>query len=237
MGAIVNTLIDLYPYVMGKSHFAEVKVRARLDQDYLKLFVNMLSEDQVAQKYFEVLMVHEDFYNTLVDFNHFIPPEQQAEVFYAAKLGRGYREIPSFCAYILDLAWKQCNGIPNLIPKVLSGTHLRKFCGEGYLLGGLSLHDAICNVCTDQYMPFNSVNTKNLIKAKTTDELDFYEIYIRESDMVAAVPKSIGDVLTDSTISKISVTPNGLFVGGQYIRTMANHLGVINSIYDLREVI
>ena len=51
--------------------------------------------------------------------------------------------------------------------------------------------------------------------------------------MVAAVPNAIADALDDDSIRRITVTPSGLAVDGVLLRTMANYVGAINSIYDI----
>ena len=230
----INTIVDWYPYVTGKAFFSELKNVPRIDPGYYQLFLNMLAEDTVAKSYFDAFELHDDFYSTLVDFNHFIPNDQKVEVFYAAKVGKAYREIPSFCTYVLTKAWEQCNGIPNLLLKVIPTTYLKKFCSKGYFMSDLTLHDAICNICTEDYSPFSTGKLKNLVH---DPKGNFYELYIRESDMVAAVPEAIGESLTNPDIANITLTPQGLQTGGVYLRTMSGHLGAINSTYDLREVI
>ena len=55
--------------------------------------------------------------------------------------------------------------------------------------------------------------------------------------MVAALPNGIAEQLNERSVSSITVTPNGLAINGKLLRTMAGHIGAINSIYDLREVI
>lgn len=230
-----NSILDWYPMIIGKEFTGEAKNTPRLNPVYYQLFLDMLEEDNIAKEFFNIFEMHDDFFSTAVDFNHFIPSDQRAEVFYAAKLGKGYREIPSFCAYVLDKAWKQCNGIPNLITKVIPISYLKRFCYKNYFVGSVTLHDAICNVCTDQYSPFTRGKLKNLVKDEEGNE--FYEIYIRETDMVAAVPTEIGEKLAVTDIENITMTPNGLQTGGKYIRTMASHFGAVNSYYDLRKVI
>jgi hypothetical protein len=130
----------------------------------------------------------------------------------------------------LQKSWKLCYGIPNLLFKVVPTAAIKKFCEEGYFMGGLSLRDVVCNVCTEEYVPLSFYHPKNKLK-------DFSEIYVQSADMVAAVPHAIAEGLDDASISAINVTPNGMEVNGMLLRTMANHVGAVNSIYDLREVL
>ena len=224
-------LSSLEPYILGKSFTGVCKNQTRCDQEVLENFLTLLEEDSVAKGFFEAFDLASDFYKTMIDFKEFIPKEQRDEVFYAAKNGGTmYKQIPSFCVYVLRKAWEQCNGIPNLLFKIVPITAIKKFCEEGYFLGGLSLHDVVCNVCTEEYSPLSLYHPKNKLK-------DFTEIYVASTDMVAAVPHSIAEHLDDNSISTIKVTPNGLETNGVLLRTMANHVGAINSVYDLRELL
>ena len=223
-------LSSLEPYILGKKFTGKAKNVPRCNKQVLEDFLTALAEDEIAMKFFEAYDVAADFYKTILDFRHIIPKEYREEVFYAAKNGKMYKEIPSFCVYTLTRAWEQCYGIPNLLFKVVPIPAIKKFCEDGYFLGGLSLRDVVCNVCTDEYAPLSVYHSKNRLK-------DFSEVYVQSADMVAALPHSIADSLSDSSITAITVTPNGLETGGVLLRTMANHVGAVNSIYDLREVL
>lgn len=232
MSNSLNTdLVSLEPYITGHKFYGECKKdTVRYNEEILKKFLTMLEEDPIAKEFFTAYEVSQDFYKTMVDFRKIIPKELQNEVFYAAKNGCMYKEIPAFCVYLLRKAWNESYGIPNLIIKKLPTTALQKFLAKDYFLGGLSLKDAICNVCTDEYVPLSVYHPKNKLK-------DFTELYIASADMVAAVPHSIGDALTDDAIASIKVTPNGLSTNGVLLRTMCNYVGAINSTYDLRELL
>lgn len=220
-------LCDLEPYILGKKYFGEAKNQPRLTQEILDKFVKCLEEDPIAKEFFTVFDSANDFYNTAVDFKHFIPKDMRTEVFYAAKNGFGYVQVPSFCVYMLRKAWDKCNGIPNLIFKVLPATCIKEFCKKEYLLGGLSLRDVVCNVCTPDYTPLSLYHPKNKLK-------DFTEIYIHSTDMVAAIPHSIGDCLSEDSVTSIKLETNGLAINGVLLRTMCGYVGAINSNYDLR---
>lgn len=223
-------LSDLEPYILGKKFTGNVKNVVRCNPDVLETFLTMLEEDPIAKEFFNVYDLSADFYKTMVDFRNLIPKEQRDEVFYAAKVGKAYTQVPSFCVYILTKAWEQCDGIPNLLFKIVPAKALKEFCKDGYFLGGLSLYDVVCNVCTDKYKPLSFYHPKNKVG-------NFTEIYVAETDMVAALPNSIADGLTEESIQQIKVTPNGLAVDSILLRTMANHVGATNSIYDLRNVL
>ncbi|MCM1219020.1 MAG: hypothetical protein NC548_31445 [Lachnospiraceae bacterium] len=224
------SLSDMEPYILGKQFTGVSKDVPRLNKDVFENFLIMLSEQPIAKEFFEAYSNYKDFYATAVDFKNLIPKEFQMEVFYAAKVGSFYVEVPSFCVYMLKQAWDQANGIPNLILKLVPVQALTEWFKKGYFLGGLTLRDIICNVCCGDYNPLSETKLKNRVG-------DFTEIWVKDTDMVAAVPNKIADMLDDSGILQIVDTDSGLQSNGVLLRTMAGYVGAINSKYDLRELI
>lgn len=224
------TLDQLEPFIEGREFTSKPCKQVRLNTDTFNKFMQMIEEDYNAKRFLESFEFPKDFYNTLPDFKHFFPAEVREELFYAAKNGKMYVEIPSACVYLLNKAWDQCNGIPNLLLKTVPLPALSAWLRKGYFLGAVTLKDAICNVCTPMYKPLCNTRLRNRVN-------DFTEIYIGATDMVAAVPNAIADALDDDSIRRITVTPSGLAVDGVLLRTMANYVGAINSIYDLRELL
>ena len=225
-----TTLHELEPYILGKA-FTEDKVKVtRIDRHIFKQFMEMLSYDPIAKQFLDVYDNYKDFYKTAVDFRNQIPKDVQAECFYAAKLGKYYPGVPSFCAFIVKKCYDECYGIPNLILKKMPLQVLRNCFSEGYFGTGICLRDVICTICNEEYTPLCKSNPKNKVG-------DFTELYIETSNMVAAVPNKIADALDDSSVLQIVETDKGLAVNGLLLRTMCNYAGAINSTYDLREVI
>lgn len=225
-----SDLSSLEPYILGNKFTGEANNIPRLPAQVLEDFLTLLEEDEIAKKFAETYELAKDFYETMPDFKRLVPKEYQEEVFYAFKNGHYYVQIPSFCEYILRKSWEQCNRIPNLLFKVVPIAAIKTFCQKNYFVGGLSLKDVVNNVCTEDYTPISLYHPFNKLT-------DFTEIYVPSTDMVAAVPNSIAELIPESSVASITMTPNGLAVSGQLLRTMANHVGAINSFYDLREVI
>ena len=224
------TLSELSPYILGKAYTGKVNTVPRCNKDALTQFLTLLSENPIAKEFFDVYDNYKDFYTTAVDFKNLIPKEYQMEVFYAAKLGSFYVEVPSFCVYMLKKAYEQADGIPNLILKIVPTQVLSEWLKDGYFLGGLTLRDVICNVCCKDYNPLSEDRLKNKVG-------DFTEVYVKETDMVAAVPNKIADLLDDNGILGITESDIGLQSNGVLLRTMCGYVGAINSKYDLRKLI
>lgn len=223
-------LSTLEPYILGKKFTGVAKNITRCTSEIYQKFLDLLEEDALAKRFFDVYTVPADFYRTMVDFNHHIPKEYRTEVFYAAKVGYFSPQVPSFCLYLVTEAWKRAEGMPNMVVKLLPTTAMKKFFEEGYFADNYSLYDVICDLCTENYKPLCLYHPKNKVG-------DFTEIYVKETDMVAAVPNAIADALDDDSVLAIKLTPNGLETGGVLLRTMGGYVGAINSNYDLRELL
>lgn len=226
------TLSELEPYITGKKFTGKYdKERIMCSKDMLEDFIKSVRCDEIASRFFDAYESHDDFFNTMVDYKNVITDSNmRKEVFYAAKVGKIYSSVPSLCVYMLQKAWNSAQGIPNLIPYLLPIPSLKLFFKYGYLGGGLSLADVICNVCTPDYKPLSNTNLKHKVD-------NFYEVYLPKLDAVAVLPTPIGDLLDDSALREIVHGRNGLEIKGILLRTMAGYVGAIHSTYDLRELI
>lgn len=224
------TLSYWEPYITGKKNTGEAPPATPLEPATLQKFIDCVTGDPVAKQVFNNCLNAAEFYDIVVDFKYLIPKDQRKEVFYAAKYGKYCPQVPSFCTFLLSRAWQQCQGIPNLVVKSLTKGMLSNFCTVGYFSNGVTLQDVICNVCHEEYVPLSEVTPRNKTK-------EFTELYVRATDMVAAVPHAIADQLSDTDVLDITVTPHGLSCKGMLLRTMAGHYGITNSVYDLRDVI
>lgn len=233
MGTITNkskTLSDWEPFITGTKFTKDCKEMVRLDESQLEKFIAQIRGDELISQLFDMCDDAKAFFDATVDFKQSIAAPYRKELFYAAKLKRYSISVPCFAQFLLEKAWAEAAGIPNLILKLLPQTAIHEFCSKGYFLGGLTLREVICNVCTEDYAPLSSLHLRNKLS-------DFTEIYVESTDMVAAVPHSISDALSDEAIRSIAMTPNGLAVGDRLIGTFAGHFGVCNSHYDLRGLI
>ncbi len=225
-----KTLSEWEPYILGKEFTKESCEVNRLQEDLLQPFLEHVKGDQIVSALFDVCDDAKSFFDVTVDFKSWIPKQYLKELFYAAKLTKYSVTIPCFAQFMLEKAWKAANGIPNLIIKLLPPTAVNEFCTKGYFLGGLSLHDVICNVCTEDYTPLSDSRLKNKLS-------NFTEIYVADTDMVAAVPHEIADALSDEAIRAIKHTSKGLMVGDRLLSTFGGHFGAEHSHYDLRDVV
>lgn len=225
-----KTLTEWEPFILGKEFTKDSSNVSRLQENLLERFITELKGDQIAYALFNGCDDAKTFFDATVDFKHWIPRQYMKELFYAAKLKRYTLTVPCFAQFLLEKAWKQANGIPNLIIKLLPTQAVTEFCSKDYFLGGISLHDVICNVCTEDYTPLSETHLRNKLST-------FTEIYVMETDMVAAVPHEVSDALSDEAIRSITLLPSGLAVGDRLLSTFGGHYGASHSNYDLRDIV
>jgi len=222
------TIPELAPYIRGEQ-FTGQFTGERINPDAVEVFMKTLSESMTAQVSLDSCEHYKDFYAIEVDFKHCINPKDRENCFYVAKNGSYCLQIPPFCQYMIKKAWDTYK-IPNLILKVIPAPVLTMFFQEGYLSGGATMRDVICNVACEEYNEFTQTRLRNNFGRYT-------EIYIEETDMVAVVPKSIGQALDDNTLRRVRQTDYGLAVDNMLLRTMCGYTGAVNSTYDLRALI
>lgn len=226
----VKTLSDWEPFISGKEFTKETPNVNRLQENLLDRFMEELNSDTVANTLFKSCDDPRGFFNAMVDFKSWIPKTAMKELFYAAKLKKYSLSVPCFAQFLLERAWSLADGIPNMIIKLLPTAALTELCSKDYFLGGMSLHDVICNVCTEDYTPLCEHHLRNKLQS-------FTEIYVMDTDMVAAVPHEISDALSDEAIRSIKLTAGGLAVGDRLLSTFGGHFGATHSNYDLRDVV
>ena len=226
----IKTLLDYAPYILGKSEMPNSKQIPRITMEQSVQFAERVHSDTVAEQLFDMCERHTDFFSMHIDARTWVPKELQAEAFYTAKNGEFNTVVPAMCVYIMRKAWKECYGIPNLIFKVIPKQYAVQFFAEGYLAPEYRMLDVVHSLCGMEYQPLSEYKRK--IRHDT-----YSEIYVAETDMVAAVPNRIADEITDGMIDAIKVTPDGLAIGESLLRTRGGSYGITNSVYDLRELV
>lgn len=226
----VKCLLDYAPYIDGKVTVPNKKQVPRISMEQAMEFAERVKRDTVVEQLFNMCEKYSDFFSMHVDARKWVPKELQSDAFYTLKNGEYFEMIPAICVYIIRKAWNECSGIPNLLLKIIPKTYLNQFFADGFLPSGYRLYDVILSVCDCEYTPLSETQLK-------VQHKNFSEVYVRETDMVAAIPNSIADELTNSMIEIIKVTPSGLTIGGSLIRTMGGYYGITNSVYDLRELV
>lgn len=221
------SIIDMAEYIEGHK-FTGKSNRLHVTEDMYKDFVTKLSYYDTAAYMLNYFEHYKDFFKSCSDFAEWFPKDSWCELFYAAKNHAYSVDVPADCLYLIKKAYNNIS-IPNLVFKQIPTSILSSWFEEGYLTGGYTLKDVVCSSCLQTYKPLSETRTKIIHN-------NFTEIYVAKTDMVAALPNAIGEVLSASDISKITLSMHGLHIEGKYLRTLAGFYGAVNSIYDLRRV-
>lgn len=214
-------------YICGKK-FLGTSTREVTNEDMYQSFCTMLHKYDDVLYVFNYLESYTEFFKCCTDFAKWFPKKHWKELFYAVKNGFYSTDVPSDSIYLTKKAYTAIS-IPNLILKQIPVSWQSSWFEEGYFSGGYTLRDVICTFCMPTYRPLDHINNKVTYET-------FTEIYIKDTDMVAAVPNRIGDLLSAETIDRIKCEPNGLSVDGKFLRTLGGYHGAANSIYDLRQL-
>lgn len=223
-------LTDLAPYIKGEKFLDNTKKFEPINKEYFQLFIDKLTQYDIAQAVFEKVEYYKDFYKYCPDFEKWIP-KQQKEIFYAVKCGYILEDTPMTLVYQIKKALSEYPA-PNMVPLRLGTTVLTPCFKKGYFGNKATLYDVICNVQGSAYTVFDSEHY--------IDELtNFTEIYIASEDMVALVPNGLAHGLDEAFVRKLTLGPNGLIHSETHLAlaTMNGYKGVCNSYYDLRELI
>lgn len=223
------TLPELSEYILGDKFIGEYKESTLCTAQQLKEFLTHLASSEFAKSAFSASENWKDFYTVIPDFKHYFKADVREDVYYAAKNGMVASGVPAFCIYMVKKAYAKID-IPNMIFKQIPIPVMRQWFRPGYIRKGICLRDVICQFCNAQYNPVTPYRYTNTVG-------DYTEIYVKETDMIAAVPNVIAKSLNMNDIEKITVSQYGLSINNVLLRTMAGYAGAINSTYDLRKLL
>lgn len=222
------TIIDTVQYITGDKFTRECPAPYRAQHDTIQ---RALIEASASGSFPQTIKLFNDaksFMLTERDISLIIPKREQADVFYALKMGEYSFNVPSYCLYVLRSLYEEFGSV-SLAIKALSKGQFKVFFQKNYLTDATML-DVIKSYIDPDYEPFT------LSKLRIHHK-DYDEIYIADKDMVALLPKDLSEALTDNDLPQIEVTKDGLAIKGLLLRFLGGHYGAINSIYDLRGLI
>lgn len=222
------TIIEMYPYIMGKKFSREATEPYRVDVELFDSVYSHVKLDTRLQILLDSCNNPSTFFKASVDLSANIKREYREELFFCLKNGFATREVPAKCIWYVREAYKRYQ-IPNLIPKLIPEKVLDVFFQENYFVGK-TLYDVICNFAFEDYKPFSPQSYRSSLSE------DFEEIYIAEKDMVAVFPKAITSKLSDNDIKELHVSSNGITLNGKHLSLMGGYHGASRSIYDNREL-
>lgn len=218
---------EMAPYIYGEKTTRIGLPTYKVEADLYDTAAQFMADtDGVA----ELLNEYEKpklFYKSNPDLAYLIPKYAQEEIFYALKNGYTNEHVPSKVLYLLNKAYKSVHSIPNLIFKVIPEGEFTVMFQEDYL-DGVTMRDVICSFICEDYSP---ITYEMPIKKHDT----YAEVYIQDTDMVAAIPVDIASGMSVADVRKLKVRSSGIYIEDIPLRTLGGRYGAANSIYDLRE--
>lgn len=223
------TIVDMAPYIMGKTFTREMKQPYRCDMTLYQDICDKVMCSITAIDNLRLYEVPKQFYESEPDIANFVPKEARAEIFFSMKNGFASPVMPARGLYLIRRAYSLYK-IPNLIFKLIPKSELNCMFQENYVGSGYTLYDVVCSICNTAYVPL----AEGRYKVKYGN---YYEVYIPKTDMVAVLPVDIAEVLEYSDICNIECDKQGLKLGDKYLAFMCNHIGAGDSNYDYRTFI
>lgn len=218
---------DMAPYIYGERTTRGGLGVYRIEQDLFDEAAQLMADIEGSEFSLDSYEKPKFFYKSNPDMEHLVPKYAQEEIFYALKNGYGNEHVPAKVIYMLNKAYNSVHKIPNLIFKAISKDDFTVMFQEGYL-DDVCMRDVICSFIYEDYTP---LTYESPIKLHS----DFAEVYIADTDMVAALPLDIVNGMSASDARRLNVTADGICLDTIPLRTLGGRYGATNSVYDLRE--
>lgn len=228
----MRKITDYGDYILGKKYTeGEIVEPARMSEEDVKELKRLLAIHPTAVQNLSLISSPKLFYTKEPDMKNDIPPAKREEYFYAAKIGKVALTVPSKLIYFIELAIKEY-GSPNYFLYLMQENDLDSVFSKGYLSGGMTVKDVIANLSkSPSYLPLAEGRYKSVTGENQVD------IFIEEENAIAMLPKDLSDVLSFADIQKLRVENKCIKLQGKPIAQLGNYVGVVNSTYDLRNII
>lgn len=225
-------LIEINNLIRGKfgRNPKIVKLQECATKEDLDFFRSLLAISESYIGSLQRIEVASEFYDAYELFKKSIPVEKQAEMFYAAKLGFVFDNVPSRLVYILNKAIKTYDTV-NVAISSIDNRILQKFLDKGSLHPDIIIKDVVDSL----YGKDTELITNTNRKVKADDET--YEIYVQNTDRVVVVPADIANCIESrEDLENINFKDDlGVCLYDKPLRTFNGRLGITYDDYDLRE--
>lgn len=193
-------------------------------------FLSMFSVDDFIKTVFDKTENYVQFYNYFPWMKNCFEPGKPKELFYAAKCGMIYENVPPTMVFLLKKAMATFEyKYPNLAISRLERKMFPPYLKPGILRNDTTYKDVIENILG---------RACKLITASElcVDVSGVSELYVPNIDAVALVPTEMLDGITDlDDYRSVAYDKNiGLTIKGQTIRTMGGRVGLTKNDLDLR---
>lgn len=202
-----------------------------LTQEDVILFKQTLLISKGVSDMFEKTDDSNSFFTVYPDVKKIVGARKCVECFYAVKLGYYVADVPTKLLYILNKLFKD-NDI--LYPN----TALNK--ATKYLMPYIKSTFKVSDGTVDVHGVINSVANRHVTLLTDTCLTSTMpgadtEVFIRNCNRVAILPKSMAEMLSPSDIESLSFNvEKGIVLGDIPIRTLGNRIGLTKDDFDLR---
>jgi hypothetical protein len=225
------TLLDKNELITGK--FAADSETAKkplpvTTPDQLVQFRQLLAVDEIYEAMLNQTESPDEFYAACSMFAKTLKSyEEAADMFFAAKLGYTYDNIPSKLVYLLIKA-KEAHKYPNTAISAIDWSVLKPFLRKDALRPGIKCIDVMNAVFG------YSVNLLNAFRARTSNA-HVFEYYIKNTDRVLVLPQELATkISSEDDVNSLEYVKNvGVCVRGVPVRTLFNKLGITTDDYNL----
>lgn len=227
----MRNIIEYGDYILGKKFMEGEAVKYRMSIDDLKQLKSLLQIHPTAVQNLSMLESPKLFFTKEPDMKNDIPVAKREEYFYTAKIGMSAQDVPAKLIYFIKKSI-ETYGSPNYFLFLMQENDLTEVFTKGYLDNGMTVRDVIVNLTSSvEYMPLADGRFKSVTNVKFTD------LYIEAENAIALVPNDLAELLSFTDLSSVKLENKSLRLNGKPIAQLGNYIGVVNSIYDLRNII
>lgn len=229
------TLIAVNKLVDGKfpSDSIEADTNKKVQfttQEDLEEFRQYLAINPQFMSLLQMTDSHTEFFKACELLSKVVDKKLQEDLFYAAKLGFTYTDIPSKLVYLLRVAIRKTPS-PNTAIESIDKTQLARYLKPGVLPEGITVKQVMTNLIGSDF--------KLLVPARRKAKYkDFYEVYVENVDRVVLLPETIASQITSrSDLCDINYKENtGVCLCDTPLRSLCGYFGIVKDEFDLRGV-
>lgn len=219
------TIMEMAPYIYGTEFTRECSNPVRCTPYMYDKVIDAASCSDDYEGLMKHIFDYRDFVEMAPDISRLFPVSEREEMFYCLKNGGYCEDVPAKCIYVLKEGYNKYDSA-TLALKATPAPLLKIFFQKNYF-NNCTMRDVIKNFIDPDYEPLTPSNLR--IKHEM-----YHEIYVASQDMVALVPPSISEKLSDRDLADITLGKDGLEIKGLLLRMMGGYYGACNSTYDLR---
>lgn len=195
--------------------------------DYQR-WADIFARSDIAKQILEATESSKEFFCIESDLAKLIPVREQTEAFYSMKLGYCIPGVPAQFVYFAKQVYAKyriCNLVCTLMPRSVAMQAMK----SSYFNSGYTLLDVLRTFVNESFTPLTPDN--HVARCG-----EWYELWLPQCEMVAAVPESVGTKIRHEDTFNIAMTTHGLMLDNIPLTAMAGGSigGALGSGFDIR---